>query len=372
MSATSKRVALFAPSVRGGGAERVMLQLAEGLVQRGVVVNLLLAQAEGAYLDQIPRGVVLHDLKAKRVMASLPGAVRYLRRFKPDVMLSFMTHVNLVALWARRWAGVKTRLAISEHNMLSLSDQGGDAFKYRLLPFLARRFYPWADDVIAVSEGVANDVASVAGLPAGRVRVIHNPVVTPKLMALAEEPLDHPWFAQHRVPVLLGVGRLEPQKDFRTLLRAFARLREARELRLLLLGEGALRDELEQMAVELGISEDVSMPGFAGNPYRYMRHADVFVLSSAWEGLPGVLIEAMACGCAVVSTDCPSGPREILRNGAYGKLVPVGDAEALAVAIGETLDNPASSARVVERARDFSQEVIVDRYIDRLFGLESQ
>ena len=368
MTVSSKHLALFIPSLRGGGAERVTLQIAEGFVQRGVEVDLILAQAQGSYLNKIPEGVVLRDLKVGRVLMGLPRLVRYFRAFQPDVMLSFMTHANLIALWARRLAGVKTRLVISERNMMSLGNKGAVQLKYRLLPRLARGFYSWADDIIAVSSGVADDVADITHMQRERIRTIYNPVVTPRLTALADEPLEHPWFASDDVPVLLGVGRLEPQKDFGTLLKAFAQLRKQRELRLLLLGEGGQRKTLEAMASKLGIASDVMMPGFVDNPFYFMRRASVLVVSSAWEGLPGVLIQAMACGCPVVSTDCPSGPREILEDGRYGRLVPVGGVDVLAEAIAKTLDHSVPTEQLVKRAQDFSQDIILEQYAEVLFG----
>ena len=368
MTAPSKHLALFIPSLRGGGAERIILQIAEGFVQRGVDVDLIVAQAQGPYLQDIPDGVALRDLQVRRVLMGLPHLVRYLRGAQPGVMLSFMTHANLIALWARRLAGVKTRLVISERNMMSLGNKGAAQLKYRLLPRLARRFYPWADEIIAVSCGVADDVASITHMRRERIRTIYNPIVTPRLTALVDEPLEHPWFASDGAPVLLGVGRLEPQKDFGTLLKAFAQLRKRRELRLLLLGEGGQRKALEAMASNLGIANDVMMPGFVDNPFYFMRRASALVVSSAWEGLPGVLIQAMACGCPVVSTDCPSGPREILEDGRHGRLVPVGDARALAEAIAETLGHSVPTEQLVKRAQDFSQDVILGKYAEVLFG----
>ena len=368
MIRAAQHIALFIPSLRGGGAERMILQVAEGLVRRGFKVELLVAEALGPYLKLVPEGVVVRDLGVGRVLAGVPCLVRYLREAQPDVLLSFMTHANLIALWARRLARVKTRLIISERNMLSFSGREKAKLKYQLLPFLARRCYAWSDGVIAVSSGVADDVAKVTQLPRSRVSTVYNPVVTPALKALSFESPDHPWFGQDDVPVVLGVGRLVPQKDFGTLLKAFAQLREERQVRLLLLGEGEQREALEAMVVRLRIADDVSMPGFVDNPFCFMRRASVFALSSAWEGLPGALIQAMACGCPVVSTDCPSGPREILRNGKHGRLIPVGDVDALSRAIGETLDNPVSPEQLVRRAQDFSQDVIVDQYVDVLLG----
>src|SRR5690625_55191 len=187
------------------------------------------------------------------------------------------------------------------------------------------RLYRHLDAVVTASEGVSTDTRTVTGLPPERIHVIDNPVVTPDLEELAAQPLDHPWFGDNDVPVILASGRLTKQKDFPTLLRAFARVRQNRPARLIVLGEGKLRTELEALAVKLGIASDVDLAGFASNPYPYVKQSDLFVLSSRWEGLGMALIEALALGIPAVSADCPSGPREILADGRYGALVPVGD-----------------------------------------------
>ena len=238
------------------------------------------------------------------------------------------------------------------------------------MPWLMKIFYPRADGVVAVSKGVADDLAVVIGLPRERITVIYNPVVTPELLQKAQEPIDHPWFHPGEPPVILGVGRLTKQKDFPTLIQAFALVRKERPARLIILGEGEDRYELEELIRKLGIASDVDMPGFVDNPYKYMAYSTVFVLSSAWEGLPTVLIEAMACGCPVVSTNCHSGPAEILENGKYGKLVAVGDAAGLAEAMVGTLDAP-ESLNVVRRAQDFGVEQAVAGYLE-IFGCQVQ
>jgi glycosyltransferase involved in cell wall biosynthesis len=240
---------------------------------------------------------------------------------------------------------------------------------------LARRSYLTADAIVTVSHGVADDLALHAGIPRERITTIYNPVVTPDLLDKAQAPLDHPWFTPGAPPVVLGVGRLHAQKDFPTLLKAFARVRAKQEARLMILGEGknarkntVQRTALTALAAQLGVAADVALPGFVDNPFAYMARAAVFALSSAWEGLPGVLIQAMACGCPVVSTDCPSGPAEILENGEYGSLVPVGDDLSLANAILSTLNAPPARDRLQARAAMFSVDRTADRYLEVLLG----
>jgi glycosyltransferase involved in cell wall biosynthesis len=230
---------------------------------------------------------------------------------------------------------------------------------------LARWLYPQAHRVVAVSHGVATDILHLYQLPTAKVAVIYNPVVTPELIARSWEAVEHPWLAAGEPPIILGVGRLTAQKDFATLIRAFARVRQHDEARLIILGEGEHRPILEQLIGELGLQAWVALPGFVENPYAWMRRAAVFVLSSRWEGLPTVLIEAMACGTPVVATDCPSGPREILEGGKWGKLVPVGDAVGLAEAICQTLKEGSPSDLSI-RASDFSLERAVESYLQVL------
>ncbi len=362
------RLSVFLPSMRGGGAERVMSTLTREFVRRGHEVDLVLAKAEGPYLAEVPGSVRIVDLKASRVLASLPALVRYLHRERPEAMLSAMGHANVVALWARRLAGVKTRLVVSERNALSSAARHVPSRRQKLMPWIVRCFYPWADGIIAVSAGVADDLSRTARLRRESITVIYNPVMIPELLEKADASLDHPWFVPGEPPVLLGVGRLSVPKDFSTLIRAFARVRGARPARLLILGEGEERPRLESLVQELGLERDVSMPGFVENPFSYMRRASVFVLSSLWEGFPNVLGEALACGCPVVSTDCPSGPAEILDNGRYGKLAPVGDERALAEAILATLEAPPDAGTLRERAEDLFREDIPERYLKVLFG----
>jgi glycosyltransferase involved in cell wall biosynthesis len=301
------------------------------------------------------------DLRAPRVIQSLLPLTRYLRRERPVSVLSVMSHSNLIALWARRLAGVPTRLVVCEQNTPSQNALHPAVWRGRLVPHLMRRFYSWADAIVAVSDGVADDVVRITGLPRRSIEVVYNPVVTPELRAAAEAPLEHPWFQAGQPPVVLAVGRLRPQKDFPTLIRAFARMRRKKSARLLILGEGSERPRLEALVREHALAADVQLPGFDANPYRYLARGALFVLSSAWEGLPSVLIEALACGLRVVATDCPSGPREILRGGRYGELVPVGDSVALADAIENALSGP--TARPPEEAwRPYGIEAVLDRY----------
>jgi glycosyltransferase involved in cell wall biosynthesis len=394
-------------SLEGGGVERVMLNLAGAFAARGYRVDLVLCQVQGPYQDQTPKGVTIIGLKASpgwlarayalaadpqgfiallrpvllpvhtpKKLLYLPSLARYLRRERPRVLLSAMTNTNLVALWACRLAGVPVRRVISEHITLSQSiyaSRKRRKWRRRFLAPLVRRTYAWADAIVAVSDGVADDLSQCAGVPRERITTIYNPIVSPALASQSQAPLDHPWFQPGAPPVVLGIGRLHEQKDFPTLLRAFARVRAQREARLMILGEGKSaesRTELLALAAQLRVADDVALPGFVTNPFAYLARASVFVLSSAWEGLPSVLIEALACGCPVVSTDCPSGPVEILESGAYGPLVPVGDDVALADAILSVLHTPPDRDWLRARGAIFGVDDVVDRYLEVLLNRE--
>jgi glycosyltransferase involved in cell wall biosynthesis len=353
---------LFLPSLEGGGAEMVMVTLANGLVAQGWRVDLVVARATGAYLKNVAAEVRVVDLRVSRVLYSLPALVRYLRQTRPAVMLSALNYANVVALWATRMAGVGTRVVISEHNNVTRDMSAEPMGRSWFIPLLMRRCYPWANGIVAVSNGVADELARSLALPREHIDVIYNPVVTERLRELSALPPTHPWLAPGEPPVILAVGRLTTQKDYPTLIQAFAALRAPRDARRVCLGEGALRGTLEAMAARLGLADVIAFPGFVDNPYAWMRQAALFVLSSAWEGFGNVLAEAMACGTPVISTDCPSGPAEILENGAWGRLVPVADVEALNEAMATALQG-SERPDVERRARAFELDQAVQSYL---------
>lgn len=363
--ATSARpgpIAFFLPSVRAGGAQRVIVNLAQGIAERGLPVDVVLAAAEGAFLDQLSPAVRLVDLRAGRLLRSLGPLIGYLRRERPRVLVSSISHANLIALWAARLARQATPVVVTEHTTVSQATAPGGRLAERLGPHLVRNFYPWAACVVAVSRGAAEDLARTSGIPRDRVRVVYNPVITPSLMAHVGRTPDHPWFVPGQPPVILGVGRLSRAKDFPTLIRAFAEVRGRRAARLIILGEGEDRAALETLVGDLGVADDVALPGFRDDAMAYMARSAVFVLSSVWEGLPTVLIEALAAGAPVVSTDCPSGPREILQDGRLGALVPVRDPAALADAILDALDRPAGPLPP-DALTPFTRDAAVDHYL---------
>jgi glycosyltransferase involved in cell wall biosynthesis len=397
-----KHIAVFLKSLKGGGMQTSMMRLANGLATRDLKIDVVIAgKLEGPVLMSAPKNSRLVALPRSRTpwwtlwralhssacgsaaksgpvplpvvpprgVRYLPSLIRYLERERPDALIAGGTIYNLVAIWARGLAGVSTRILVSQRNPLSAEISAPETrgeWLWHNASRLVSSTYPLADAIVGNSNGIAADLANCAGLPRDAITTIYNPIATEKLVGKALAPIDHPWFAPGMPPVVLGIGRLHPQKDFPTLLRAFARLRAERDARLVILGEDArhgVQHDLLSLAAELGISREVDLPGFATNPFAYMSRAGVFVLSSRNEGFPNVLAEAMACGCPVVSTRCPHGPDEILNGGRYGPLVAVGDDKALAQAIAVTLDRRPDRDSLRGRAAQFSVERAVEQYL---------
>ena len=358
-------IAFFLPSLRGGGAERVTLHLLAGLDRQLFSPTLIVAQREGPYVKDIPVDVKVIALNRGRMRYTLIDLIRILRRRQPDILFSAMSHTNTIALLAKLLTRPATRFIVSEHNTLSVAMQG-ESIKW-LRTALLRYLYPRADALVAVSEGVAADLSRALNLPRQKITTIYNPVVEPSLSVRKEELVDHSWFAYDRCfPVVLGCGRLTKQKGFIYLIQAMARLQDKVPVRLVILGKGEQEAALKQLARDLDIQDKVAFIGFQSNPYKFIARADVFVLSSLWEGLPTVLIEAMACGTPVVSTDCPSGPGEIITHEVNGLLVPPANTEALSAAILRVLKNKKLAQRLSrngqDRAEDFRVEKIVRQY----------
>ena len=363
MISTSLHVTLFVPSLGAGGVARVMFAIAKGLADRGFAVDLLVINARGELTGSVPDTVRLIDLGSRTLVTALPGLVRYLKNERPDLLIAAKRPSVLLALISKRCFCRNVRTWVRQDNTFSMEIEYAGR-RHRLMLKLIQRLLPSADEVIAVSAGVAQDLEQRVPRLARAVRVVPNPVLHDDVAANAAMPADHPWFNDPEVPVILAAGRLVREKDFPTLVRAVALVRQSVRARLVILGSGYQQHGLAALAQELGVAHAVDLPGFVLNPFAYMSKASVFVLSSISEGLGMVLIEAMACGTPVVSTDCPHGPREVLEDGKWGRLVPVGDARALAHAITETLRHPTASPLLVSRARAFSIERCLDRHLD--------
>lgn len=390
------RIACFFSTSGHSGVDRAAKHLLPALAGRGYAVDLLKVRRHGPHLEgihervlpgEIPQGgnlpgaaspdgiapgarapgrISVVDLGASSTYGCLPGLVRYLQRARPVVMLSDKDRVNRTALLAHRLAGSRARLVFSSGTTISIDLATRGAFERWVQRWSMGRLYPLAGQVIVTSQGVADDMAAYTGLARARIRVVPSPVVPESLFTADLPRPDHPWFGESGPPLILSVGELCPRKDFETLLRGFALVRAARPCRLMILGRGGARAALLELAASLGIAQDVALPGFVPDPYAYMAHADLFAFTSRWEGLGFVIIEALAVGTPVVATDCPSGPAEILQDGRYGRLIGVGDHQALARAMIATLDAPLPSEMLREAARPYGIEAATDAYLEAM------
>jgi glycosyltransferase involved in cell wall biosynthesis len=359
-------VAIYMHDLAGGGVERQTLSLAEQLGELGVSVTLVLHQVRGQLLPQLPPGLKVFDLRSRRTLQDIPRLSAYLYRTRPDILLANLDHNNIAALVANGLAGGRTKTVICQHNPISSDFTEFERWTYRFVPLAYRLLAPFMSQAVAVSDGVADELRTLARLPRRKVRTINNPVVGRNFAERAAAPVDHPWFDTPGQPVFVTAGRLVVQKDHATLLRALAIHRQHTPGRLLLLGSGPLSESLQGLARELGIAEAVDFLGFRDNPLPYFRRADAFVLSSRSEGFGNVLVEAMACGTPVISTDCCHGPHEILDNGLYGALVPIQDPAALAEAMNDlpALQARCPVARLQTRAEAFTHAVCSMRYLN--------
>ncbi len=399
------RIAFLLDNVEGGGVQRMTLVLAGAFARHGYQTDVLVCRNQGELAALVPEGVRLLALGSGGALATcrhavssgayiaaavaldqilahrwlryarcLPPLTGYLATHRPACLISATPRINLLAVMAVRASGGTTRSIVTERISISAKLADEPEVRLRQLIPLMKRSYRLASSIVAVSEDLADDVAKQLALPRERVSTIYNPVVGPELEDAMREPLDDPWFAPDAPPVLLSAGRSSDQKDFETLLRAFATVRRQRPCRLVILGQQVGRsrkrrhEDLLELADELGVRDDLRLLAFVLNPFPYMARAAVFVLASRYEGLPGVLIQAMACGTPVVSTDCPTGPREILEGGRWGRLVPVADASALGQAILDTISDPPAAQTLIDRARHFSVERSFARYRELAFG----
>lgn len=353
---------IFIPSLRGGGLEKSILRLAVALNRQNVELDLVVANTIDSVYS-VPDEVPFVNLNASRIIYTLYPLIRYLKKTKSSVLFSAGTPLNSIAIAAKLITGYPKRLVIGERNHLSSIVGHSPRFRDKLRPYLVRFLYPFADLVLAVSKSVADDVVTVGGLQQSKVEVIHNFFNIDEIVAKSTLPIGVDWIDNQQIPILISIGRMVPQKAYDTLLKAFSLVRSQRECRLIILGDGKERVSLENLVQELEVQDDVYMPGFVQNPYSYIAKASLFVHSSLWEGLPGVLIEALACGTPIISTNSPGGASEILENGKYGTLVVPRSVTGLADAILTKLDKPTNSEKLVERARFFSADRILQQYM---------
>ena len=362
-----KRVAIFLPSLLGGGTEQVMVTLANGMAERGIAVDMVVGWPDGPNRVRLSDKVNLVVLGEKRASRCVLPLARYFRAVQPDAMLSAMTYANNVAIVARLISRSRARLVISERTSLSFTPVNRSEAVHM---WLRRWTYRYADKVVLVAKKERSDAAKKFGLPLDRVVSVYNPIITPEFERERSAPPEHPWLAdQSRAggPVIVAVGRLDPVKNYPMLIDAFALLRTQRPARLIIFGEGAERDALSAQVKALALTDSISLPGFVRNLPKEINAADLFVLSSKVEGLPGALIQALGCGLRIVSTDCETGPREILDGGKWGTLVPIDDTAALVQAMATALAAPPRPP-AVEWTSQFSLARAVDAYLTWLTG----
>jgi glycosyltransferase involved in cell wall biosynthesis len=367
---STPKISILTHDIAGGAFTNLCTTLVRGFQKLGVDCNLVVLFASAEELAKYP-DIQIVTLNVKRTIFSLGATVRYLREYQPDVILPMPWYFNIVAIWAKYLSGVKTKVILGEHNIISLEAgiEHRDKLRLRFLPVLMRYTYPYSDGLIGVSKDTITDLVETLKISSEiPMRVILNPINPDRLQELAQEPVSHPWFQNSEIPVILTTARLAKQKQLDNLLRAFAKVVKETPAKLIILGEGPLRLELENLSKELGIQELVWMPGYDSNPYRYMAKCDLFVLASAWEGCPIALQEAMGCGAAVVVTDAPGGMKDIIDYGKYGMMVATSDAEALATGMLRILtqidlkQDYRKQAKV--RSQDFHYLHISKQYLD--------
>lgn len=354
-------VAIFIPSVHGGGAERAMLNFAEELIRRGICVELVLAKLEGAWKSMIPSELPIVNLGVRRMAWAVLPLARYLRANRPKILLSTISHANVAAVIAKHISGCDIPVVIRQSN--TARQEYKESLGAKLIGGMIPHIYSYADAIIAVSKSVEEDLIRMRPKLSHLIKVIPTPALNPKIYQHAEELPRHPWFQEKTVPIVVSVGRLRPHKGMYDLLRAFLCVRRSTVARLIIVGEGDDRSRLESFIEQNGLKDDVHLVGFTANPFSFMKHSDVFVLASHYEGLPNVLIQALSLGVAVVATDSPGGVREVLANGRFGWLVPVGEPDVLAQAIVKSLGETKRNCDQPDHLSRYNVQDATDRYV---------
>lgn len=338
---TNNQIVFLIPSFSTGGAERNVIHVANKLSKEGVNIQFIVINSSGELRNTLNTDINVISLNSSRMSMAIPKLTRLLNKDRPEVIMSTLTQASLALMIARFFLDYKPKIILRVECVLSkmINDEKHNNIFFHLFPLLIRHLFKQANWLIAISKGVKEDLETTFGIKRDIIRVIYNPAIPENLTELAQQQVDHEWYANKILPVIIAVGRLTKQKSFDTLIKAFERVNLKCKARLVILGDGPERKRLEQMTEELKISESVWMPGIVQNPYKYIKKSDVFVLSSVYEGFGNVLAEALACKISIVSTDCKSGPAEILNYGKYGRLVTVLDHTAMSDAILQALND---------------------------------
>ncbi len=359
-----KSVAVVLPNLRPGGAEKLHVDLSWQWEKLDIKTDFWLRSATGNLANFLPDASRVFDLKAPRVRHAFFPLVRYFKEQKPDVVIAAMWPLTVIVPLAAKCAGFKGRVIVSEHSPLSLAYSKRGYLHRKVMRFSQRLCYPLVDMVVAVSSGVSMDLSQLSGIAASEFTVIHNPAAKGSVNFGVGRPA---LLRGVSGPLVLSVGTLKKVKRYDLLIEAFSRLPRELNATLAIVGEGTERMQLKRLAEELNISNKVLMPGYVEDPGAWYAHADVFALSSDYEGFGNVIVEALEYGLPVVSTDCPFGPSEILECGKYGTLVACNDSDALAAGIRMALSNRPDPELLFQRAKDFDIGVIAERYLDVMF-----
>ncbi len=364
-----KRLAVFLATSGHSGVDRIMKTLLPSIADRGIRVDFLHVAGHGPCIEGNQTDLRVIELGASHSFTSLLPLIRYLRREKPDAILSDKDRVNQVAIIAKCLSGIDAKIAVRYGQTVSKRLKNRPGWQ-KISHFLSMKYlYRRAEAIVAPSKGAALDLSNFTRIPVEKITVIPNPIDPGRIRILAGEPLDHQWFHSKKCPIIIGLGELTHRKGFDSLIRAFAILKRKKPARLFLMGKGRGKEKLEKLCRELGLENDVEFAGYKENPFPFLAGADLFVQPSRYEGFGMALLEALALGIPVVATDCPSGPREILQDGRFGRLVPVEDHEAMADAMQESLSSPSDPEYLLQATNPYSLDRVTDRYLDILgFG----
>lgn len=356
-------ISLFIPVLTFGGAEKVVISIANGLAEKGHKVDLVLIKREGQLLDTVSPKVQLIDLKVRKTFLSVWKLRNYLQKHNPDILLSGLDNANIVSSLAMEMANVRTKHIITLHTNLKQSYLQPRTKLHRFYPAIMRKLFPRADHFVAVSECVAIQSGNFLGISNDRIEVIYNPVINRNIKESAMEPVEHPWLKDPRLFTIVSAGRIFEAKDYPTMLRAFAKvLTKYPHARLIILGDGkhSIKEEMKHIIKDEKMEHAVDLFGFVQNPYAFIQKSSLFVLSSKWEGFGNVLVEALYLDTPVVSTACDCGPSEILKNGEFGSLVAVGEPDQLAQAI---IEHVQSKHIIDKEALDHHLNQMVDKFV---------
>lgn len=370
MNNQPEKITFFLASLEGGGIQKATMRLIQEFIKKNIQVELVAVNAKGRIRNEIPEGCSVIDLKCSKTRYAFFRLIRYLFSEKPLIAISSQTHLNVLIIVARLLTGYPKHLIVREHITFNTEIATDKKIQERVRPWMIRSFYPFASRFVTVSADSARSIHKYAEYKK-EIRVIQNGLNINSIHSMSNRPSMHPWLSDHKnIKTIVGMGRLSPQKNFFDLLRAFSLLENKQDYRLVILGEGLELEKLKKASADLYIQDCVDFPGFVENPYPILARADVFVLSSKWEGFANVIIEALACGVPIVATNCPGGPSDILTDKPFARIVPISDPSAMSNAIEEMLTIQKNKEEIIEHARTYDIQEIAQQYIDLINEME--